>query len=80
MSNFGKIYSYDSRKGAGMISPETGGSALAFNKADLQEQAQEPKAGQRFEYETVQADGGKTHATKLQMQQGQHESATKQAT
>lgn len=29
--------------------------------------------------ENVQAGGGKTHATKLQMQQGQQESATNQA-
>ena len=45
MTHYGKIKSYDSAKGAGMITPDKGGDALAFNKSDLQQQAQEPAGG-----------------------------------
>lgn len=71
MTNYGKIKSYDTAKGSGMISPEKGGEPLAFAKADLQQQASEPKQGERFGYDTRQADGGKTHAVNLQMEQGE---------
>lgn len=70
MAHTGKIKSYDAAKGSGMITPEKGGDALPFNKSDLQEQAQEPRAGEAFGYETRQVNGGKVHATSLQMQQG----------
>lgn len=69
MTNYGKIKSYDSGKGSGTITPENGGDALDFGKSDLQQQAAEPEQGQRFGYDTKQADGGKTHATNLR----QHE-------
>lgn len=69
MTNFGKIKSYDSSKGVGTIAPEKGGDTLAFAKADLQQQGQEPKVDQRYGYETRQAEGGKTHAVSLQMEQ-----------
>ncbi len=75
MTNYGKIHSYDAAKGAGMITPEKGGDALPFNKADLQQQAQVPKAEQRYGYETKQADGGKSHAINLQMEQGSSSSS-----
>lgn len=71
MTHYGKIKSYDTAKGSGMISPEKGGEPLAFAKADLQQQASEPKQGERFGYDTKQADGGKTHAVNLQMEQGE---------
>lgn len=70
MTQYGKIHSYDAAKGAGMIKPEKGGDALPFAKADLQQQAQVPKAEQRYGYETKQGDGGKAHAINLQMEQG----------
>jgi CspA family cold shock protein len=70
MAHTGKIKSYDAAKGSGMITPEKGGDALPFNKADLQQQAQEPRSGQSFEYETRQVDGGPVFATSLQMEQG----------
>lgn len=69
MTHFGKIKSYDTDKGRGMISPEKGGEPLAFVKADLQQEASEPKQGERFGYETRQVDGGKPQATKLSLQQ-----------
>lgn len=68
MTHFGKIKSYDSSKGEGMITPEKGGDALPFGKSDLQQQAQEPKVDQRFGYETKQIDGGKAHAVSLKHQ------------
>lgn len=70
MTQYGKIHSYDTAKGAGMIKPEKGGDALPFAKADLQQQAEVPKADQRFGYETKQGEGGKSHAINLQMEQG----------
>ncbi|WP_033073712.1 hypothetical protein [Sphingopyxis sp. MWB1] len=76
MTYFGKIHSYDSGKGAGTITPEKGGENLAFVKADLHQEAAEPKAGQRFGYETRQAGDGKAQAINLQQEQGQ--SAEKQ--
>ena len=51
------------------VTPEEGGDALDFGKNDLQQQASEPKQGQRFGYDTKQADGGKTHATNLHPQE-----------
>jgi CspA family cold shock protein len=78
MTHYGKIKSYDAGKGAGMITPDKGGDALPFNKSDLQQQAQEPRADQRFGYDTRQVDGGKPHATNLQMQQGDNVSSAAQ--
>lgn len=69
MTMHGQIKSYDSTKGVGTITPEKGGEALAFVRADLQEESQEPKANQRYSYETTQVDGGKTSAVNLKMQQ-----------
>ena len=66
----GQIKSYASTKGVGTITPEKGGEALDFAKADLKEEGQEPQADQRYGYETKQVDGGKTCAVNLQMQQG----------
>lgn len=68
MTLFGKIKSYDSAKGAGMIIPEKGGDALNFAKADLQQQGQEPQVDQRFGYETRSGDGGKETAVKLHLE------------
>jgi len=78
MSHYGKIKSYDANKGRGMIAPEKGGEPLEFVKADLQQEAAEPKQGQRFGYETRQVGGGKPQAINLQHQQGQREQAEQQ--
>ncbi len=78
MTHYGKIKSYDTGKGAGMITPDKGGDALPFNKADLQQQAEVPKADQRYGYETKQVDGGKPQAINLQMEQGTTDSAAEQ--
>lgn len=71
MTHFGKIKSYDSSSGTGSISPEEGGDALRFKKADLQQEAEMPKVDQRFSYETSEVDGGKKRAVNLQHQQGE---------
>jgi cold shock protein len=68
MTHYGKIHSYDTGKGSGMITPEKGGDALAFSKADLKGDAAEPKQGQRFGYETKQVSGAKAQATNLEPQ------------
>lgn len=68
MTTFGKIKSYDSSSGTGSITPEKGGDALRFMKADLQQEGQVPKIDQRFSYETSQVDGGKTSAVNLHLQ------------
>lgn len=78
MTHFGKIKSYDTGKGTGTITPEAGGKPLAFAKADLQQEGEEPKVDQRFGYETAQMNGGEARAVNLQMQQGQREQAEKQ--
>lgn len=70
MAHSGKIKSYNSAKGSGLITPAKGGDALPFNKSDLQQQAQEPREGEAYGYETRQVNGGKVHATSLQMEQG----------
>jgi CspA family cold shock protein len=51
---------------------------LSFSKSDLQQQAQEPRANQRYGYDTRQIDGGKVHAINLQMEQGESDNSAKQ--
>lgn len=78
MTNFGKIATYDVGNGAGTIIPEAGGAPLMFAKADLKHQAQEPKVGQRYGYETRQVDGGKQRAANLQHELSHREQAEQQ--
>ncbi|OYX66759.1 MAG: hypothetical protein B7Y88_02685 [Sphingomonadales bacterium 32-64-17] len=79
MAHFGKIKSYDSSSGTGSITPEKGGDALRFKKADLQQEAEVPKVDQRFSYETSEVDGGKKMAVNLQAQQGDGQNQKDQA-
>lgn len=79
MRHFGKIKSYDSSMGTGSITPEEGGDALRFKKADLQQEGQVPNVDQRFSYETSEVDGGKKCAVSLQHQQGDGQSQKEQA-
>ncbi|WP_100259172.1 cold-shock protein [Qipengyuania seohaensis] len=76
---YGKVKSYDSSKGSGMIAPEQGGDALPFEKSDLKQQGKEPAANQRFGYETRKGDDGKECATNLQQQQNDDQSRKGQA-
>ncbi len=68
MTRFGKIKSYDSDKGAGLISPDEGGNALPFRRNDLQQQAQEPSIDQRYSFNTSEVDGANKRAINLQLQ------------
>lgn len=68
MTNYGKIASYDGTKGTGTITPEKGGDALMFAKADLKQSDKEPRVDQRFGYETKKVEGG-VHAVDLRMSQ-----------
>ncbi|MBH9538166.1 cold-shock protein [Novosphingopyxis sp. YJ-S2-01] len=79
MTHYGKIKSYDSSSGTGSITPEKGGEALRFKKADLQQEGHMPKVDERFSYETSEVDGGKKSAVNLQHQQGDGQSQKGQA-
>lgn len=79
MTHFGKIKNYDTDRGTGMIQPEKGGDTLAFSKSDLQQEASEPRQGQRFSYETNQVDGGKSYAVNLRQQGESHSAQAEQA-
>ncbi|MCM8557993.1 cold-shock protein [Sphingomicrobium sediminis] len=65
MTDIGKIHSYDCDKGIGMISPVKGGEALPFVKAELRDQLHDPKAEDRYSYETGTAENGDIRAVKL---------------
>lgn len=78
MTQYGKIKSYDSGRGRGSIAPASGGEALHFVKADLQQQAEEPKPGRRYGYDTRQVGGDKPQAINLQPQHGEPEQAERQ--
>ena len=79
MTHFGTIKSYDSGKGSGTIAPEKGGEPLEFVKADLQQEASEPKSGQRYGYETRQVGGGKPQAINLRQQEQEQGAKSAQA-
>ncbi|MBD2840887.1 cold-shock protein [Erythrobacter rubeus] len=69
MAYSGTIKSYNAAKGAGTITPQKGDTALPFNKSDLQNQAQEPREGQPYSYETREVNGGNVHATSMHPKQ-----------
>src|SRR3546814_20665878 len=62
MTHFGKIKSYDSGKGTGMITPDKGGDALPFGRTDLQQEEQEPSVDQRYGYDTSEVNVGNNRA------------------
>ena len=70
MTHFGKIKSYDRDLDTGMITPDTGGDALPFDRMDLQLQGPAPSVGQRFGFETSEVGGGTRRAIKLLLKQG----------
>lgn len=69
MTHFGKIKSYDSKVGSGMILPDEGGDPLVFATAELDPEGRQPEVGQRYGYQTEQVDGSKAYAVNLRMQQ-----------
>ena len=69
MAQYGQIKTYDSGKGHGTITAEKGGDTLKFQKSDLQQEAAEPKSGERFSYETKKVAGDNDAATNLRQQE-----------
>ena len=66
MAYFGKISSYDSGAGAGIIIPDRGGQPLPFGKSDLQHESQQPFVDERYSFETVEVNGNRERATNLE--------------
>lgn len=69
MTQYGKIKSYDTSTNSGTIAPEKGGDALRFGKSDLQQEAELPRSGQRFSYETKKVAGNNDCAVNLRQQE-----------
>lgn len=65
MMYFGRIKSYDSGTGSGLITPENGDDTLPFGKADLRRESQTPTWGERFGYEVERSSNGLSRATNL---------------
>lgn len=66
MKNFGKVESYDNNTGKGLITPETGGKAVPFERSAFSwDDKSAPSVGRRLSYEVAENDG-KTSAIKLQ--------------
>ena len=63
---YGKVESFDNNKGTGLITPETGGKSLPFDRAAFSwTDKLAPSVGRRLSYEV--ADKAGVHsATKLQ--------------
>lgn len=66
MKTFGKVESYDNNKGTGLITPETGGKALSFERSAFSwDDKAAPSVGRRLSYEIAEKDGVSS-AIKLQ--------------
>lgn len=70
MTQYGKITSYDSDRGTGMIAPQDGTEALPFRKTDLQQHGEEPRSDQVYTFETQRGPDGAPQAVNVQMEQG----------
>lgn len=70
MTLFGKIKSYDSGTGTGLIDPDEGGDLLPFGRKDLQQQSQQPSVDQRYGFDTSEVNGRNRRAISLQPQRG----------
>lgn len=63
---YGKVESYDNNKGTGLITPETGGKGLPFDRSAFSWMDKSaPPVGRRLSYE-VDEVGGVNTAIKLQ--------------
>ena len=75
MTHYGKIKNYDTDKGLGTISPESGGDTIAFAKSGLQPDCAAPQIGQRFGYETEDVVGGDMRAVNVRQDESRNSSA-----
>ena len=58
MKLFGKVESFDTNKGTGLITPETGGKGIAFErKAISWDNNTPPEVGKRLSYEVSETEG-----------------------
>jgi cold shock CspA family protein len=63
---YGKVESYDNNIGTGLITPETGGKGLPFDRSAFSwSDKSAPSVGRRLSYEVVE-NAGVTSAIKLQ--------------
>jgi CspA family cold shock protein len=63
---YGKVESYDTNKGTGLITPENGGEALPFDRAAFSwADKSAPPVGRRLSYEVAER-AGMNSAIKLQ--------------
>jgi cold shock CspA family protein len=63
---YGKVESYDNNKGTGLITPETGGKGLPFDRAAFSwTDKSAPPVGRRLSYEVADL-AGVNSAIKLQ--------------
>ena len=63
---YGKVESFDTNKGTGLLTPEAGGKAISFErKAFSWDNNTPPTVGQRLSYEVNETDGVSS-AIKLQ--------------
>lgn len=67
MANFGKITTFDTANGVGMLQPEKGGDPLRFERSALTWDSEDaPKPNQRLTYEDGKDAKGNACAVKLQ--------------
>lgn len=63
---YGKVESFDTNKGTGLLTPETGGKGIAFERSAFSwDNKTPPTVGQRLSYEVSETDGVSS-AIKLQ--------------
>lgn len=63
---YGRVESYDNNKGTGLITPETGGKGLPFDRSAFTWADKiAPAVGRRLSYESLEK-AGVTSAVKLQ--------------
>lgn len=66
MKIYGKVESFDTNKGTGLLTPEAGGQGIAFDRGAFSwENKTPPTVGQRLSYEVAENDGVSS-AIKLQ--------------
>ena len=64
--NYGKVESFDTTKGTGLLTPEAGGKGIAFERSAFGwEDKSSPTVGQRLSYEVTETNGVSS-AIKLQ--------------
>ena len=66
MKYFGRVRSFDEATGRGLISPETGGEDLSFDRAAAWRRPAPSRAGQRLSYD-LRHENGQPSAINLEL-------------